>query len=118
MDVAYFNEFGHDYNSKAAGNFVKPGLNLSANSSNFTVTKVQTAGGAASTMAVLLSLQVEHPYSHTDRGAPATAEILYEIASSVHGLALNITVQWFNKTMCTPSCKPRYINLPSHVFFL
>jgi hypothetical protein len=121
MDAAYFNAFGQAYNVKRAGNFIKPGLNVSAISSNFTVTKIvlkqmvsDTVGGVggvgavgagtaaqAQPQAILLSLQISDHETHAERGAPATAEILYEISNTATGgLALNVTVQWFNKTMC------------------
>ena len=103
MDSAYFEDFSKDYNiAKIATNFIKPGLSLSSISSNFTMTKLLTASLGAGVTKVLVELKISTSDAHESRGAPATAEILYEIGSVQDGpgLLLNMTVQWFNKTSC------------------
>ena len=100
MDQQYFSDFQKAYNSKPAGNFGKPGLNLSAISSNMTLVKLQRrpAAGAAGA-AFLLELAIESSDAHTERGAPLKAEVLIETATTATGaLQVNYTLQWYNKT--------------------
>eukprot|EP00040_Diaphanoeca_grandis_P025095 m.138598 g.138598 ORF g.138598 m.138598 type:complete len:904 (+) comp30005_c0_seq1:320-3031(+) len=100
MDVDYFNDFSTTYNGHIAGNFAKPGLNLSAISSNMSLVKLQKKQGADSTVSFLLSMNIATLTAHTGRGAPATVEVLIDVREDGGVLNINYTMQWHNKTSC------------------
>lgn len=71
-------------------------------SSNFTVVELLSRGqGATGDLQVLVLLQVANQDAHAIRGAPSTAEVMYTFSSHRGDgkLDVNVSLQWFNKTM-------------------
>ena len=105
MDANYFTNFSEAYLTAFNPNFDKPGLNLTAISSNMTVNRFRRRGPGTQTgsaTAFLLTTTPTVATAHTERGAPAVVEILVEasIDPTSHELTLNYTLQWQNKTAC------------------
>lgn len=72
-------------------------------SSNFTVVELLSRRGQGATgdLQVLVLLQVANQDAHAIRGAPSTAEVMYTFSSQRGDgkLDVNVSLQWFNKTM-------------------
>lgn len=98
MDSDYFHNFTGAYNPK--GNFGKPGLNLSSVNSNFNLTKLEYKQTGTDSGDFLLTLTVSNNTAHEERGAPISAQMLVSVSSANGVLTCNITLQWYNKTMC------------------
>ena len=110
-----FTNFTGAYLTGFNGNFDKPGLNLTAISSNMSVVRCRrrppqpqpeaegeddgVAGGGGG--AFLLTMAPAVPAAHTARGALGLVELLIELGVSPTRLEdLNVTMQWANKIAC------------------
>lgn len=111
MDAGYFTNFTAQYLRGYNGNFDKPGLNLTAISTNMSVFRFQNASmlhGTDNTahdagdVAFIITMAPADLAAHTARGAPGIVEVLIEAGiRDVRDravLQLNFTVQWWNKT--------------------
>eukprot|EP00038_Savillea_parva_P009725 m.185439 g.185439 ORF g.185439 m.185439 type:complete len:909 (-) comp16452_c0_seq1:57-2783(-) len=100
MDNAYFDTFTQAYNgNKKVENFAKPNLNLSAINSNFSVSQLLTrSSGTTSSIQVLVLLSIDNTMAFQQRGAPNVAEVMFNFSTS-GGFSVDVTAQWFNKTM-------------------
>ena len=114
-----FTAFTSAYLKAFNGNFDKPGLNLTAISSNMTVKRFRRRDGDASSdgrATFLLDLAPAMDVVHMERGAPATVEMAVDARVTASAeLELNITLQWHNKTACHAPETIWYSNVPRAV---
>ena len=88
------NAFNNNY--ATAGNFRKPGLNLTAVNASGKLSSLNVKVGAGSTQ-FLVSLAFS-AMAHTQRGAPATAELLVSVSHAERGANISVAATWFKKT--------------------